>query len=473
MPVELKNINNQMSAAEYCRVVFALHRQLRSGVLSIQSEEHTHTLYWVSGECVGYQSTFPSFDWRTLLLKSPSLPTLTDLDKYHSQKALIEHNILNADQLSQHQSYELSQAIQLPLRWRSVKWSFHPHEIDSRSIDPNLLMSLPVLPVLWKGVLKHVAVRKSAFEHHSILANDTFGRWFHAFGFPEENRLLPTWISKNKNLSEIEKKFGIFKELPSIIWVLTACELLTFQVATPSKKQSDKRLTSSPVQAITHPHMVVSEYKKRMGRDFYSFLGLSEDVTVEKISIEVRKLIRRWHTAANSSQPEQENIQKLSELCMCLYTIWWTLIIPNSKLDYDNALSTGQAPSAAYKLSGFAISKTSVMDEIHEALKKERFQSVVGLIEPLLYGHLLKPELLMVLGFSYWKMGAVVKGLVLIESAMLMEVKPSLYFYVDQILKEPPPEELLSHLIRLKQRLEHLISLEPLSENTRTVGLGL
>jgi Tfp pilus assembly protein PilF len=112
----------------------------------------------------------------------------------------------------------------------------------------------------------------------------------------------------------------------------------------PSRR---RRATTNAGKSVSPDELslaVANDYRKRMKRDYYSFLGLKPEAPPAVLEKACNRLGRRWNRAARMSEIPEDRREMARELLVSVQLVWRTLGDPNRRQEYDRRLSRGQPP---------------------------------------------------------------------------------------------------------------------------------
>lgn len=111
----------------------------------------------------------------------------------------------------------------------------------------------------------------------------------------------------------------------------------------PASSTAAPRSTSRrPEQPMT-PARIVKDHTKRMGRDFYGFLGVKVGAPAPVIDRRCRHMAQRW-SGARDLDLDEATRRQLNQLLHGLQIVWQTLTHDERKEEYDRRMAEGHAP---------------------------------------------------------------------------------------------------------------------------------
>ena len=464
------------SAEMLCRSIFLMHRHAFSGQMHLKIAAHTHTLCWIDGRLVTYQSNFPAFEWRRLLASNPKAPLLPDY--IETPSAIVNEGFVSHEQWQKHLDFCLEQALIVPLSWVGGVLSFESYPIDVRTVDPELLQKILVLPALLKGVSAESHAHFNDIQGSTLLsATEPLARWLFAFQVPNSWSKLAQLLSHSCTLLRILDELDQPEDLKSFLWMLNACRLLRCQETTAvglsalglSTADHAIRLSERPTaEEDSLEDRVRSEYQKRMGQDYYAFLGLPGTAEQKVLLQSVRQLIQQWHAwCADVDTIDAVTQTKINSLAFNLYDIWAVFLSADSKIKYDQQRWDGLAPIAGrnrHRLGDNLIP----LPEIKILVESGQYAKSFPLLEQQANMHFQDPEILALLGWTRWNLGAYDLGMVMIEVALIFEEGPETHAVADRLLQSAElPSDRQHGLLRLANRHREL---RAMNHASRKVG---
>ena len=87
-----------------------------------------------------------------------------------------------------------------------------------------------------------------------------------------------------------------------------------------------------------------AEHKRRMGQNYYGFLGLSSDAGPAELRDVARKLAQRMNALSRSASLPEETRVQVKDMLAGVQRVYGTFTDRKRKEDYDAKLQAGQAP---------------------------------------------------------------------------------------------------------------------------------
>jgi hypothetical protein len=101
-----------------------------------------------------------------------------------------------------------------------------------------------------------------------------------------------------------------------------------------------------PATPIQIELAIRADHKRRMGRDYYGFLGVEKDASVAELEARANKLVNRWMRPMKSRRTPPKARELAEELLGTVRLVWRTLSDDGRRAEYDRRMSRGQAPKA-------------------------------------------------------------------------------------------------------------------------------
>jgi hypothetical protein len=90
--------------------------------------------------------------------------------------------------------------------------------------------------------------------------------------------------------------------------------------------------------------VIGNNHRKRMGRDYYTFLGLPKKAPTRHVERSCRQLLRRWNIFSRRADVKPQATQQIEELLASLQLVYRTLGQPDRKEEYDRRVDRGTPP---------------------------------------------------------------------------------------------------------------------------------
>jgi len=111
----------------------------------------------------------------------------------------------------------------------------------------------------------------------------------------------------------------------------------------PSKAPEPEARSKGP--AVPSEDQILQDYDKRVGRDFYAFLGLPEGTPAPAIDKKCKALARRWRAAKADGSLSPDGRAKIEAMLTGVQLVWRTLTDKTHRAEYDRRMSQGRAPT--------------------------------------------------------------------------------------------------------------------------------
>ena len=435
---DANTVSGRHTPETFVQLVLVLFRDRQTGVLTTQSEGKSCRTHFLGGRPL---STHFETD------SKPSPPPSTGL----------------ADQAV------------TPLSWPRGEWRFEAKpSLDAATIDPQLIPDLDLMAGLWAAVQRHIPA-DTVFAHITaaeggLIAPDPICKvLLPSFG------LDPAFVGLVDVMGSACSIEDIFRAIPDVtgdlvklLWLLETTGLTHRQgrphdtfleeavrsastyVAPPSSAQGQQSLEPSvptPSRRSSSPSVsrgvtsgdespkrrrppmtdeqIQATHRRRMGRDFYAFLGLSSDATSEEIDRKCKGLARRWRLPGKQRQLPPEQAAQIDELLAGVQLVWRTLTEAEHRAEYDQRHAQGRAPlvgdlrTAAVAPSPGAATPAEQAKEPEEnpALREARglmrrgqYREALTALKALRVDHPSDPDIMADLGWSTWNLQGAKNG---------------------------------------------------------------
>jgi len=411
----------------FVRLFFAIYRHQRSGKLEVSFGRKHRTLYLVGGVPVAYQSDLQDDELSRTLVNANLVPAKQmkwvkeKLSKGERlEDALVMSGAITTEQLAEHKQARLKVNIGSPLVWGSGEWTFTPAlGIHADRIDPKLRPESDCLSAMWAAVVQHVSM-DAVFPYvtdqkaGNIELDPICPALFPAFEVDEALQGVPDTLMDG---AEVDDVFRMVPDssgnLVKLLWFLEAAGMAKRAGRAPSTTLNDliEEVCNTPRQAVpdatpspptkekkkrgdargrrqaTTPKKRVldaptddqirTSHRKRIGRDYYAFLGLPPTAASAGIDRKCKALARRWRSAQNDRTLPQDVQEKLEAMLAGVQLVWRILTNPDKRAEYDKRLSRGRAPrvgdlraSTTAPMSGAGTPQVEIEEE-SDALSSE------------------------------------------------------------------------------------------------------
>ena len=346
------------------RVYCALVRQGRTGVLRVQYRKRSRWLYFLRGQPVFYGSDLEGDGLEKTLVNSRLLPRskLTwvmnkRLPEDSLEEALLKSGCLEEDTLGVHLLERLRAGASSALRWGTGEWSFeHRPEVEASLVDPRAHPPVGALEAIWYGIQQHVAVE----EVFLTVTNEASGGYrptpdlspgLAGLGLSESlaqvDQVLGEGCAVNDLFTAITDKSG---DLPKLLWFLEMAGLLAREggeqvhdALSGLDESATKWVNGRGGEDLEKLASEVSEeFTRRMGQDFYGFLGLDPDSDADLVSVHAQ-LKAGWEELGRRAMGHAPSLEHLKKLVDTADKVMATLADPERKDAYDSGYIFGEA----------------------------------------------------------------------------------------------------------------------------------
>ena len=464
----------------FVRVFFSLFRNRRTGVLEVTFGKKCRQLYFIGGEPIAFRSDLPEDDLGRTLANAGLIPEkqINWIREKLGEGESLEHAIimsgaLTAAQINEHKQARLLTNIGSPLLWGSGDWQFQPNpRLHVNHIDSALRPEISSNAALWNAVGQHVSMDavfpQVTDPQAGLVALDPLcSALFASLSVEEDFKTLLDVIGNGSSVEDI------FRQIPDstgnlvkLLWFLEAAGLVHREgrpqdstldqmidaacAAPPSSapstvpakapvKAAAKATAETPADDGAKPDeqgerkrrppltddQLRAAHRKRMGRDFYSFLGLPPTAPKHAIDRKCKGLARRWRIPGKQRALEPEVQEKVDHLLAGVQLVWRTLTDDKHRAEYDKRLQQGRAPkvgdlrsassSPAGKNSGAtqAAQEASVPKELQQArqlMDNNKFKEALSVLKKARVDDPSSPDIMADLGWATWKLQGAKNG---------------------------------------------------------------
>jgi Tfp pilus assembly protein PilF len=461
----------------FVRVFFSLFRNRRSGILEITFGKKCRQLYFLGGEPIAFRSDLPEDDLGRTLANAGLIPEKQvnwireKLGEGEAlEQAIVMSGALTAAQITEHKQARLQTNIGSPLLWGSGDWQFHPHpELRVANIDPALRAEASTIAALWNAVGQHVSM-DAVFPQVTdpkagMVAMDPLcGALFPSLNVEEDFKGLLDVVGNGSSVEDI------FRQIPDstgnlvkLLWFLEAAGLVhregrpqdatfdqqieaAYSAPRPKPKPSKKTADAKPDTAATDSaddggkpeeagerkrrppltdDQLRSAHRKRMGRDFYAFLGLPSTAPKHAIDRKCKGLARRWRIPGKQRALEPDVQTKVDDLLAGVQLVWRTLTDDKHRSEYDKRMQQGRAPKvgdlrtaasspqSSTGSGGRQASEPAVSNELQQAralMEKNQFKEALSVLKKARVDDPSSPDIMADLGWATWKLQGAKNG---------------------------------------------------------------
>ena len=170
----------------------------------------------------------------------------------------------------------------------------------------------------------------------------------------------------------------------------------------PTKKKDDKKPRDLSV-------FVQNEHAKRMGKDFYRFLGLKESANYPDIDRVCQKLIKTYSRIKKSKRLSGDEEKKLEDLLHGVQLVYKQLLDPLTREEYNTRKRSGRAPVVEspriiQEVSKPASPQKSQKPEYESLINSGNFQGAYNILRKLLQEDSSDIDVLCDLGWVSWNL---------------------------------------------------------------------
>jgi len=376
------------SHASWVRLLFALYRTRRSGVLELRFGKRWRRYMVMAGDPIAYSSDQADDQLEKTLVQSGVVPAKRMKwfaerlgDDERLEDALLMAGVLTSEQLARHRQERLAAGIADALRWATGSWSFEERPQLAERIDPSLLPDPTTLHALWVGVRQHVAMDEvlgTVTSLGELKRSPEFEEWFPHFEVEEPFDDLPAAIGPTCTVDVIYRRIPDRSgNLIKLLWLLDSAALFerdgrpedataALLDAPPAPRQKKVRPKPAPRAAVEkerpaqtlkqakaipprdagkdQAEQIRVEHRKRMGVDYYAFLGLDPGASAQAVDRRSKRLAGRYRVASKAASLPPEVRELARELLTGAHLVWRTLADEERRAEYDRRLDAGQAP---------------------------------------------------------------------------------------------------------------------------------
>jgi tetratricopeptide (TPR) repeat protein len=460
---------------EFVRLFFALYRHQHTGTLDIQFGKKTRKLYFLGGNPIAYRSDLPEEDLGRTLANANLIPEkqINYLKEKLSEGENLEHAIvmsgaLTSGQIAEHKQSRLQTSIGSPLLWGSGDWTFEAHSSTRvGGIDPALRPESDALASLWSAVQQHVsmdAVFPTVTDPKAgmVALDPLCSALFASFAVDDTFAGLPDAVGDGCSVEDIFRQVpDASGNLVKLLWFLETMGLVHREgrphdtgiedqlkraadadppKAGGKKPAAQKKASTSTVdpkaqdaatsdtggeerQKKKRPPLTDDQlraaHRRRIGRDFYSFLGVPPTAPKHAIDRKCKGLARRWRIPGKQRELPPDVTEKVEELLAGVQLVWRTLTDDKHRAEYDKRNEQGRAPkvgdlrtaSSAPKPTGGTKATPSEgpsLDPEHEKARslmaKGKHKDALAVLKKLRVDNPSNPDIMADLGWATWKL---------------------------------------------------------------------
>ncbi|MEC7985535.1 MAG: hypothetical protein VX278_10265, partial [Myxococcota bacterium] len=153
-----------------------------------------------------------------------------------------------------------------------------------------------------------------------------------------------------------------------------------------------------------------SEHKKRMGKDFYKFLGVKDTVNYPDIEKAAKRLLKNYLRLEKSKKLSSESNKLLQDLIQGTRLVHKTLIDPTSREEYNRRKAAGRAPVveniklATPKVPKRSPAKDKAKPPFRKFMKEKNYNEALKILEEMRSQDSSDPEVLANIGWVRWQL---------------------------------------------------------------------
>ena len=166
-------------------------------------------------------------------------------------------------------------------------------------------------------------------------------------------------------------------------------------------------------------------HRKRLGRDFYAFLGLPPTAPKQAIDRKCKGLARRWRMPGKQRGLDPEVQRKVDELLAGVQLVWRTLTDDGHRAEYDKRLQQGRAPKVgdlrtaaagaasaanAADAESFDEPVSAELKEARALMAKNKFKEALSVLKKARVDDPSSPDIMADLGWATWNIQGAKNG---------------------------------------------------------------
>ena len=429
----------------YIQLLAALAINRQSGILQITVGRSTRSLFITEGQLLSVSSNIPDETVKALLETK-----LVDENLEEHEANLEEHEVLaerllqkgliTHDDLLAFQQQLLSKTLRACVRWKRGTWKFSP---ISSNIDPDLIPNISLLDILWLGIVQNLSTQDifsvigPIQQAGTLRCMHSLSKLLPEFPKPEIIKALEPLLQKGQTVEEISNHisqehsdFYNSGNLFRLLWLLYHSGFIE---PNQEVKELAKQLLHSPKanpeatagqagqagqDRLSLSAKIEKEHRKRMGKDYYSFLGIEPISTYPTIEKVCKKLLIRWKTVSSKKKLTENGKRQISELIQGLLIIRQTLTKADLREEYNRRLKQGRAPkvvpiqaASLENLKKLSQSKPSTpaaeapkMHPALELIEAGKFKAAYPLLDKARLEDGSNPDIYAAIGWTIWNL---------------------------------------------------------------------
>ena len=338
--------------------------------------------------------------------------------------SIIQGQITNIKRSEQEEHEPLTIALGFGFAHKKAEGEFIPHP-HLNTVDQSLLPSFSLFEAFWKGLQKHMPQAEIFSEINAVpreglsLATPMLPPTYHNEAITDLFQLLTTPHSLqdiNQKLSVKWSNFCSYGDLYRAVWLLFHCNKLSQALpfknpleTKPTTAETTTESTQDTSKSKDIASFVQHEHSKRMGRDFYRFLGLKETANYSEIDTVGKKLIKTFTRIQNSKKLVGDDEKKVHELLQGTAMVLTHLLNPDMREEYNERKRQGRAPIVEiHNIHTQVPKEMQVSEEKKEhtyvqLIKEAKFAEAYPILAKLREEDSSNPDVLCDLGWVLWK----------------------------------------------------------------------
>ncbi len=331
-----------------------LHREGRSGTVSLASEQAVKKIYFKDGEIIFAASNLDDDQLIVRLLRDGKITkqfydATNEIVRKKPGKAavavLLEYEFITKQALEEAAAVLVKQIILDVLGWRSGRYIFDNSPLPLAEIVPLRMNTAELIVEGLRGLdwqivrkalppLKTVLLKSAALPHSAQLAHLD----------PDCHAVL-SLIDGNLSIEELCSRSGIgdFNTLKAV-YILLALRMAGQGALKAEQQVHAQAAASTPKQpsptqadaALAERESIEQAYAALQHRDNYQVLGVSQTATASEIKKAYFRLAKAYHPDRHL-EPEMVNLkEKLETLFTAIHGAYETLSDPAKRQEYDD-----------------------------------------------------------------------------------------------------------------------------------------
>ena len=379
-------IAGKHSPEAYVRLLLAIHSHKLSGSLRVEVGRRHRVLGFVQGVPVYYDSNLDEESLEHTVVNAKLIPKKRMswvVEKLGPEEqlrdALVLSGAVTEQQLDEHLSTRLRVGIGASLSWARGDWTWRPLPVElAGRIEPALIPDTSLLGPVWLSVKQHLtmddvipAVMDTALGR--LQPGPSLEVDFEKIGLDGGLEDLVTAMGGGCTVDDLASKVRDRSgDLLKLVWMLQIggqiCrenpitvpdfvqQVIAGKAGAPAKKKGSpskapsKKAPKSGDDASADARLelndktIASLYESRMGTDFYVFLGLGADSSVDDVQVALRRLGTAWRGAVADRALSKASREKAQEMLQGLQMVRRMFSDSEKKSEYDRRLEGGRAP---------------------------------------------------------------------------------------------------------------------------------